>query len=116
MPYGFLADLVVAGHFIWIQFLIFGGWWGRRIRWVAAVHLAGLTFASLVEGLDWYCPLTHLEVWFRRKGSQSGYTESFISHYLNQFIYIDLPHPLVVSLTLALCAANAWLYLPKGKR
>ena len=115
MPYGFLADAVVAIHFLWILFLIFGGWWGRRTRWIARIHLAGLAFACLVEGFDWYCPLTHLEVWFRRKGTQAGYAESFITHYLNGLIYIELPHPLIVALTLALCAANAWLYLSKRK-
>jgi hypothetical protein len=116
MPYGFLADTVVAVHFLWILFLIFGGWWGRRIRGVARLHLAGLVFACLVEGFDWYCPLTHLEVWLRSKGAQTGYAESFLSHYLTQFIYLGLPHPLIVSLTMALCAANAWLYLAKPKR
>ena len=116
MFYNFLADAVVAAHFFWILFLIFGGWWGRRNREVARLHLAGLAFAGLVEGFDWYCPLTLLEVWLRRKGAQTGYAESFLTHYLNRIIYIDLPHPLIVSLTITLCAANAWLYLAKAKR
>ena len=116
MPYGFLADAVVALHFLCILFLIFGGWWGSKTRRVGRIHLAGLAFACLVEGFDWYCPLTHLEVWLRREGAQAGYAESFITHYLSSLIYIDLPHPLIVSLTMALCAANAWLYLFKGKR
>ena len=116
MPYGYLADAVVAIHFLWILFLISGGWWGRRIRWVGRIHLAGLAFACLVEGFDRYCPLTHLEVWLRNKGMRAAYAESFLTHYLNGIIYIDLPHPLIVVLTLALCAVNAWLYLHKGKR
>jgi len=116
VPYGFLADAVTALHFLWILFLVFGGWWGRRIRRVARLHLAGLVFACLVEGFDWFCPLTHLEVWLRRKGAQAGYAESFIAHYLGRLIYIDLPHSLIVILTLALCGANAWLYLAKRKR
>ena len=115
MPYGLLADAVVVIHFLWILFLILGGWWGQRSRLVGRIHLSGLGFACLVEGFDWYCPLTHLEVWFRRKGAQSGYTESFITHYLDRLIYIELPHPLIVSLTISLCAVNAWLYLSKRK-
>lgn len=116
MPYGLLADAVVTIHFFWIIFLILGGLWGRRNRWVAGIHIAGLAFAFPLELFDWYCPLTHLEVWLRRKGAQAGYSESFITHYLNRLIYIDLPHTLIVSLTIALCAANAWLYLSKAKR
>jgi hypothetical protein len=30
MLYKVLADGVVAAHFLWILFLIFGGIWGRR--------------------------------------------------------------------------------------
>jgi hypothetical protein len=115
LPYGLLADIVVVSHFLWILFLILGGWWGRRHRWLGRTHLAGLAFACLVEGFDWYCPLTHLEVWLRRNGAQTGYSEPFITHYLNRLIYIDLPHPLIVVLTLALGAVNAWLYLSKAK-
>jgi hypothetical protein len=115
LPYGLLADAVVAVHFLWILFLILGGWWGRRIRAVARIHLAGLAFAFLIESFDWYCPLTHLEVWLRREGPHAGYAESFLTHYLNRLIYIDLPHPLIVWLTLILCAANAWLYLSSRK-
>ena len=28
-------------------------------------HLLGLGLAFLIQVLDWYCPLTHLEVYFR---------------------------------------------------
>jgi len=116
LPYGWLADAVVLVHFLWIAFLILGGWWGRRNRWVGRIHLAGLASTLLLETFDWYCPLTHLEVWLRRNGAQAGYTESFITHYLNSLIYIELQHTLIVSLTIALCAANAWLYLSKSER
>jgi hypothetical protein len=116
LPYGWLADAVVSIHFLWIMFLILGGWWGRKNRWIAGIHVTGLAFAFMIETFDWFCPLTHLEVWLRRKGSQGGYAESFITHYLNRIIYIELPHSLIVSLTIALCAANAWLYLSKAKR
>jgi hypothetical protein len=115
VPYGLLADAVVCFHFLWILFLLLGGLWGRSKRWVARIHLGALAFACLVEGFEWYCPLTHLEVWLRRKGDQAGYAESFITHYLNRLIYIDLPYPLIVSLTLALCVGNAWLYLSRKK-
>ena len=111
MPYGALADTVVFFHFAWILFLIFGGWWGRRYRWLGSIHLAGLAFAMLVESLDWYCPLTDLEVWLRGKGTQTGYHGSFISHYLSKLIYLEVPHAPIVFLTLSLCLVNAWLYL-----
>jgi hypothetical protein len=116
LPYARLADTVVLIHFLWILFLLLGGWWGRRYRWVGRIHVAGLAFAFLVEGCDWYCPLTHLEVWLREKGAQAGYHDSFLTHYLNKLIYIEVPHTSIVMLTLLLCLGNIWLYLRAGKR
>ncbi len=115
MIYRLLADSVVFFHFLWILFLIFGGFWGRRYRSVRIVHVPALFFAALVELFDWYCPLTHVEVWLRRKqGPEFGYSGSFISHYLERVIYLDVSRWVIVLLTLILCGANAWLYL--GRR
>lgn len=114
--YGLLADAVVAVHFIWILFLIFGGWWGRRNRWVRRIHLAGLVLAFFVETFDWFCPLTHLEVWLAERGALSGYHGSFITHYLDKIIYVEAPRGLIVSLTIMICAGNAWFYLSKPRR
>ncbi len=117
MGYGMLADGVVVVHFLWILFLIFGGVWGRRSRPVRCVHLPAIAFACVVELGDFYCPLTHLEVWLRRRQSPSaGYNESFIAHYLERLIYIELPRGGIVLLTLLLVAGNCWLYLRKGRR
>jgi len=114
--YSRLADAVVSIHFLWILFLLVGGWWGRRHRWVGRIHIAGLAFALPLELFDWYCPLTHLEVWLREKGARAGYHDSFISHYLNKLIYLDVPHAPIVILTVLLCLANLWLYLSARKR
>ena len=116
MPYARLADAAVAIHFLWILFLLIGGWWGRRRRLIGVVHVAGLAFALLVESFDWYCPLTDLEVWLRGKRTQAVYHDSFISHYLNKLIYIEVPHSSIVMLTLLLCLGNVWLYLTARNR
>lgn len=116
MPYAGLADAVVSIHFLWIIFLMIGGWWGRRYRWLRAIHIAGLAFAFLVESFDWFCPLTHIEVWLRGKGAQAGYHDSFIVHYLNKLIYMELPHTVIVVLTLLLCLGNVWVYLSARNR
>ena len=115
MLYTLLADGVVIFHFLWIMFLIFGGVWGRRYRRVRLVHVPALVFAAWVELLDWHCPLTYLEVWLRgRQAPGLGYAGSFVTHYLERVIYLDVPRWTVVLLTLVLCGVNAWLYL--GRR
>ncbi|MBJ6726959.1 DUF2784 domain-containing protein [Geomesophilobacter sediminis] len=111
LPYAGLADLVAVLHFIWILFLFFGAIWGRRNRLVRVVHIAGLVFVFLVETLDWYCPLTDLEVWLRHLGGGSSYAGSFVAYYLNQIIYLTAPRSVIVTGTVLLCAVNAWLYL-----
>lgn len=92
MPFVLLADIIVFIHFLWIVFLIFGALWGRRHRIVKFIHIAGIIFALIIQIFDWYCPLTHLEVWLRKKQDPFlGYKEgSFIIHYVEKLIYIEL--------------------------
>lgn len=116
MPYRLLADLVVLLHFLWILFILFGAFWGRRNRLVRAVHVAALAFALLLETFAWYCPLTYLEVWLRgRESPGAGYGGDFIVHYLERLVYLELPRPLLVAGTLLVVAGNAWLYLRRER-
>jgi hypothetical protein len=116
MPYRVLADAVVVLHFLWIVFLVLGGLWGRRSGAARAVHLSGLGFSVLMQVFGWYCPLTHLEVWLRARQDPSlAYRGSYIIHYVERLVYIELSRTLVFVLTLLLCAFNIWLYLRKRK-
>ena len=111
-----LADGVVVIHFLWIIFLIVGGFWGRRIRWVRHVHIPALGLAFIVELFDWYCPLTHLEVWLRKRGdARLDYAGSFIAHYLGRLVYLDVDRRVIVLLTLLLCGVNGWLYFGRKR-
>jgi Protein of Unknown function (DUF2784) len=110
--YAYLADSVVFIHLLWILFLIFGAFWGVRNRAVKVVHILGLISAFIVNLFDIYCPLTLLETWLQYKYSPSGaYAGSFIAHYMEKIIYINLPGYAIFLLTAALCAFNAWVYL-----
>lgn len=114
MLYKFLADMVVLIHFLWILFLILGVLWGRRNKLVKIFHLSGLTFAFIIQILNWYCPLTHLEVWLRSKHASSlTYTGSFIIYYVERIVYVELSRYLVILFTLFLCGLNLWIYLKK---
>lgn len=112
MLYKILADIVVLIHFLWILFLFLGAFWGIKNRGVKVFHLSGLAFAFIIQIFDWYCPLTHLEVWLRSKHSPFlAYSGSFIIHYVEKIVYIEISRPLVFVLTILLCSLNAWLYL-----
>jgi len=112
MAYKILADTMVVLHFSWILFLFFGAYWGLKNKGVKRVHIGGLLFALILHVFDWYCPLTHLEIWLRSRHNPGlGYSGSFIIHYLEQMIYLDLSPTLILLLTVLLCLVNAYLYL-----
>ena len=116
MIYKILADSVVAIHFLWIVFLFIGAIWGIKNKTVKIFHISGLIFAFFIQILDWYCPLTHLEVWLRSKHvSSMTYTGSFIIHYIEKIVYIELSRFLVLLFTIFLCGLNLWIYLKKKK-
>jgi len=117
MFYKIFADFVVLIHFVWILFLFFGAIWGVKNKTVKIFHLSGLAFAFIIQVFDWYCPLTHLEVWLRLKHSPTlTYAGSFIIHYVEEMVYIELSRSLVLILTILLCGLNIWLYLRRKKR
>jgi hypothetical protein len=111
MLYGAFADIVVVVHLLWILFLIAGAYWGRKRRAVMTVHGAGLVFAMVSQAFGWYCPLTHLEVWLAKKQNAARvYPGSFIAHYAEKLVYIDVTPAIIFVLTLVLAGANAWIY------
>ncbi|MBI5583475.1 MAG: DUF2784 domain-containing protein [Deltaproteobacteria bacterium] len=116
MIYKILADLMVALHLAWIGFLFLGALWGVRSRRVKIFHLSGLGFAVLMQVFDWYCPLTHLEVYLRaRHDPATSYAVDFIIQYLEQVVYLQVPHYVVVIGTLLLVGLNFFIYFRPGK-
>jgi hypothetical protein len=85
--YGALADAVVAVHFLFVLFVLFGGLLVLRWRWVRWLHLPAAAWGALIEFAGWTCPLTPLEKWLRRQGSGAGYEGGFIEHYILPVLY-----------------------------
>lgn len=111
MTYRILADFVVLIHFLWIIFLISGAFWGRKYRLIKYFHISGLGFAFLIQIFGWYCPLTHLEIWLRSKHEPSlSYTGSFIIHYVEKLVYIELQSWIIFLLTLVIAGVSFFVY------
>jgi hypothetical protein len=87
MSYGFLADLVVIVHAMFVLFVVLGGLFVPRRRWLAWFHLPAAVWGVVIELGGWICPLTYLENYFRRLAGESGYSVSFIEHYLEPLLY-----------------------------
>ena len=111
MAYRALAEIILCLHFLWIVFLVIGGYWGRRSRLAGSLHVGGLAFSVVIQVFGWYCPLTHLEIWLRRRQFPgAGYEGSFIVHYLDALVYPDVSMRFIFILTICLCVFNALLY------
>ncbi len=117
MFYKILADSIVVIHFLWIVFLFLGVFWGIKNKAVRIFHISGFAFAFVIQIFGWYCPLTYLEVCLRsRHDSALTYAGSFIIHYVEELVYIELSRTLIFFFTLSIFGFNAWLYLKKGKK
>ena len=117
MIYALLADAVVAFHFCFILFAVFGALavaWRWKLRWL---HLPVLAWAAGIMTLHGVCPLTPLENHLRETAGQAGYEGGFINHYLMPLIY---PPGLTPQIQLmgagALVTFNATLYLWAWRR
>ena len=88
LPYTIVVVLAVALHFVFIGYLVFGGFLAWRRPATIGLHMAvaGWGAASLTLSLP--CPLTDLER-FGRAGAGMGElpAEGFIEHYLTGVWY-----------------------------
>ena len=85
--YGFLADLVVGVHLLFVLFVVLGGLLALRWQRVAYLHIPAAIWGAAIELAGWICPLTPLEHWLRRQGGSAGYSGGFIEHYILPLLY-----------------------------
>jgi ABC-type multidrug transport system permease subunit len=111
MIYKVLADITVFIHFLWVLFIIFGAFAGIRSRIVMVIHISGIIMALVLQFRGWYCPLTYLEVWLRAQHStELTYTGSFIIHYMEKIVYIQVSQNIIIALTIIIGVFNVWIY------
>jgi len=85
--YSLLADLAVLVHALFVLFAVLGGLVVLRRPRLAWLHLPAAIWGGIMELKGWVCPLTYLEIHFRRLGGEAGYSGDFIEHYLEPLIY-----------------------------
>ncbi len=82
-----LADGLVALHFAFIVFALFGGLLALHRRAWSALHLPAVAWAAFVELTATTCPLTPWENALRRQAGEAGYGGGFVEHYLIPVVY-----------------------------
>ncbi len=101
-----LADLSAMAHIFWLVFLVVGGFWGTRIRWVRILHLGGLAVTMFLTLSSLFSPFIFLEVWLRAKVEAGTFPGSMVLRYRDNL------QPLTFFYATALLYLfNAWVYL-----
>lgn len=117
MIYRLLADAVVAFHFGFVLFVVFGGLFVLRWPRAAWVHVPVALWGAGIEFFSGICPLTPLENHLRRLGGEAGYSGGFVERYLLPVLYpAGLSQDVQLALGSFVVAVNAAVYLAAWRR
>jgi hypothetical protein len=97
--YSLLADTILVIHFAFVVFVVAGfvlilagllahwTWIHNRVFRIA--HLVAIGVVVLQAWFGQLCPLTIWENELRRRAGQSGYSESFVEHWLHKILFYE---------------------------
>ena len=95
------ADALLLLHVLFVVFVIAGlvlvlaggmsGWSWVRNPWFRLAHLFAIGVVVLQSWLGVICPLTIWEMGFRARAGDAVYSGSFITHWLQELLYIQAP-------------------------
>lgn len=87
MVYRVLLEILIAAHFAFILFIVFGALLALVRRWIIFLHLPTVAYGLVIELLNINCPIEPLESWLRDLSFESGFAEGFLEPYLIGLIY-----------------------------
>ena len=95
--YGLLADAILVFHFAFVVFVVVGflliligllaRWSWIHNRAFRITHLVAIGIVVLQAWFDRICPLTLWENELRHRAGASGYTETFVEHWLHKILF-----------------------------
>ena len=106
--YLFAADTILVTHALFVAFVVLGqvaifvgnwlGWQWIRHYWFRLAHLLAIAVVVLQSWLGVICPLTIWEKNLRANAGDVVYAGSFVSHWLDRFLYYRAPEWVFISL------------------
>jgi hypothetical protein len=109
--YRLLADGVLIVHLSFVLWVALGALLVWRVPWTASLHIPAVAWGMYIELSGAICPLTYLELDYRERGGQAGYTGGFIDHYITGCLYPDgLTRSAQIVVGVALFGLNALVY------
>lgn len=95
----FAADAILLTHLCYVGYVIFGlllillGWWRGwswvRNPWFRLTHLVAILIVAVSAWFHIDCPLTVLENDLRARGGGTGYSGSFMSHWMSKLLFYE---------------------------
>ncbi len=95
------ADMILLLHVLFVAFVVIGlvlifvgkfrVWSWIRNPWFRIIHLAAITVVVVQSWLGLICPLTTIEMALRSRAGDTVYSGSFISHWLENILYYQIP-------------------------
>ncbi|GAA1663861.1 DUF2784 domain-containing protein [Glycomyces endophyticus] len=111
MVYRILADITMTVHFLFLAYVVLGGFIAWRWPRTWFVHAAVAVYGTFNGILRFVCPLTPLEHHLRLRAGQSGLEPAgFVDTYLNDVVYPTELWP-EVQLCAAAVVAVSWIGL-----
>ncbi len=81
------VHMLVALHFLFILFVVLGGFLAVRWPRMAYLHIPAALWGAVVELQGWICPLTPLEHRFRQATGHGAQSSGFIDRYILPLVY-----------------------------
>jgi hypothetical protein len=106
--YGVLVTVILVVHFLYLAYVILGGflaWKWPRMFWP---HLVAAAWGLAVVGIPLTCPLTTAENWARRQAGQTQQTSGFIDRYIEGVLYPSR-YTLILQVAVAVMVLGSWV-------
>ncbi len=109
MWYRLVADAAMVVHFLFLAYLLVGGFIAWRWPWTIWTHIAAALYGLFNVLIGWPCPLTHVENWGRARADEATLPATgFIDHYIAGVIYPP-ENEVMVQVLVAVVVLTSWI-------
>ena len=117
------ADTILLLHVLFVAFVVIGlylifvgkarAWSWIRNPWFRLMHLVVIGVIVIQSWLGVICPLTTIEMALRSRAGDTVYSGSFISHWLENILYYQVPPWVFVVCytTFGVVACASWFWI-----
>ncbi|THV41987.1 DUF2784 domain-containing protein [Glycomyces buryatensis] len=108
MVYRVLADVAMTLHFLFLVYVLLGGFLAWRWPRAWFPHAAVVAYGLIIAAFDFDCPLTPVEHYLRLRAGQAGLEPTgFIDTYIEGVVY-PVEYILPARVLAALIIAVSW--------